>query len=133
MANKDSSLKDNIISGIIFLVSLGVVGWRYKDCKAKEAARDQAIAEEKVEAEQKEKGRIAACLSKTAEKDRTACVTCTCDKCGDEFEECWSDPGCRQLKLGDVEPGDGGTLSQLRLKARTECMVTSCRNACLGK
>lgn len=131
MAQEKSSLKENIISGIIFLVALGVMGWRYKDCKEREAKQTQEIAQLKAETEQKAKARIDSCLANYPEQ--SACVKCTCDKCIDEAEECFEDPVCRRLKLGDEDYGDAANLSQVRLKARTECMVSRCRNDCLGK
>lgn len=133
MAQEKSSLKDNIISGIIFLVALGVVGWRYKDCKERERKQEQEAAQIKAEAEHKAQSRIQSCLDKYPVPEQTACVKCTCDKCVEEFEDCFEDPVCRKLKLGDEDYGDAGNISQLRLKARTECMVTRCRNDCLGK
>ncbi len=133
MAQEKSSLKDNIISGIIFLVALGVLGWRYKDCKEKERKQAQEAAEARAEAEQKARQRVQSCLDKYGGGTQTACMKCTCDKCIDEFEECWDDPVCRKLNIGDEDIGDGASLSQLRLKARTECVVSRCRNECLGK
>jgi hypothetical protein len=133
MAQEKSSLKDNIISGIIFLVALGVLGWRYKDCKEKERKQAQEAAEVRAEAEQKAKQRVQSCLDKFGSGAQTACMKCTCDKCIDEFEECWDDPTCRKLNVGDEDTGDGASLSQVRLKARTECVVSRCRNECLGK
>ena len=133
MAQEKSSLKDNIISGIIFLVALGVMGWRYKDCKEKEQKQQQEVAQAKQQAQQKAQNRIQSCLDHYTAAEQTACVKCTCDKCIDEFEDCFEDPVCRKLKLGDEDYGDASSLAQLRLKARTECMVSRCRNDCLGK
>ena len=135
MAKEKSSLKEIVINVLIFGAAGGLLFWRVRDCRQKEREAAESVAEAKVAAEKRQEKRKSECLASVEEKDRSACIECTCTSCLDEFEACQADKKCTTMSItallqdGGPPPDDP---ARLRFEARANCMLQKCGAACTG-
>ena len=107
MPKEKSSIKEIVINVLILAAAGGVLAWRYNDCKQKEKEAAQRIADAREEADTHKQKREQRCLESVSEAERDDCMKCTCTACIDQFDACYDDKKCREMKLDDLLV-DGG-------------------------
>lgn len=126
-------IRDLVINIVLIGATAGILFYRWQSCKRQEEEQQRRADTARVEAEQNEKKRLAACLEQVPANERTACMECACKRCFDEVQACRADPQCKPSAVAEALPADASVpLSRVRMEAQLRCMSQQCFDACLA-
>ena len=133
MPKAKSSVKDIIINVVLLAVTAGVLVWKYDSCKKKEAEAQKAAEQHRDDALKAKQKRIDGCLASVPEASRNECMTCSCQNCTEQFENCANDKECRTMTVEAAMAASSSqpaNLSRTRYEERASCMYNKCGDQC---